>query len=87
MRFPLLSPPLQLFRGDPELDDVLHCVNVDSVPVLDKGDGPTDLGLGRDVTNTEPMGTMGICVSRGKGDDQRQECQARKWGPEFEPRG
>ena len=58
MRFPLLLSPLQLFLGDAELNGVLHRINVDSVPVLDKGDGPTDLGLGRDVTNTEPMRTI-----------------------------
>lgn len=55
MRFPLLTSPLQLFVRNVELDRVLHCVNVDNVSIFDKGDWPTNLGLGCDVTDAEPV--------------------------------
>jgi len=55
VRFPLPTSLLQLWFGDTEFDDVLHSVNVDDVSIPHKGDGPTGLGLGRDVTDAEPV--------------------------------
>ena len=55
MRFPLLTPLLQLFLGDADLDGVFYCVNVDNVTIPDERNRSTDLGLGRDVTNTETV--------------------------------
>ena len=66
MRYPLLTSPLQLFLRNAELDSVLHCVNVDNVSILDEGDGPTDLGLGRDVTDAEPVRAMSVGAAQKK---------------------
>lgn len=68
MRFPLLTSLLQLFLGDAEFDSVLHCVNVDDVSVPYEGYGPTGLGLGRDVTDAEPVRPVRIrAVSEKRG--------------------
>ena len=65
MRFPFLTSLLQHFLRNPELDDVLHCVNMYNVSILDEGDWPTDLGLGCDVTDAEPVRPVG-CWRRAK---------------------
>ena len=64
MGFPLLTSLLQLSLRNTELDDVLHCVNVDNVSILDKGNGSTDLGLRRDVTNAEPVRPIGVSAKK-----------------------
>ena len=89
MRFPLLTSILQLFLRNPEFDDVLYCVNVYDVSILDKGDRPTDLGLRRDVTDAEPVRPMMIvsattgaiyrlasCLRTGSGEDPSDERTA-----------
>ena len=70
MGFPLLPSLLQFILRNAELDGVLHCVNVDHVSILDKGDRPTDLGLRRDVTDAEPVRPMNAYVTpqKNRGD-------------------
>ena len=66
MRLPRFAPLLQLFFGDTELDGILHGINVNNVSILHKGDRSADLGLGRDVTDAEPVRPVGVCAVSGK---------------------